>query len=244
MSKRGFKTSQTGTKQDAPYTTPAAPPPTPDQTPSWRLLKPAFFLFKRNAPTVAFVVLLPSLLMQLGTSLIAGFRVFDNWTLLGLFMQFCAGLLILANIAAPYVMQLRIVHDRRPGIWEVYRDSIRFIPRIAGFSLLFGFLLIGGLLLFVIPGLIVLRRYFLTPYFLIDKDIGIREAMQQSAITTKPIRRHMWALLGILAAFTALGFGLAKLSPVYGQFIAALPPLVYFLLPALRYREAVELVRR
>lgn len=243
MSKRGFKTTQAKVKATRQSGDMAAAVSVPRPTPSWKLLALAFRLFERNATTVSFVVILPTLLLQLGSSLVNSSQKIDVWALTGVFLQFSAGLLLLANIVAPYVMQIRIVRGRRPGVWEVYRDSVRFIPRIVGFGMLFGILLFGGVLLFVAPGLIVLRRYFLTPYFLIEEDIGIREAMQRSAAATKPVRRHVWTILGILLAFAAVGFGLAELFASYGQLLAALLPAVYMLLPALRYREAADMLR-
>lgn len=236
-SKRGFKTASSG--QSLPQQQPARSTIiTSPQTPSWHLIAPSLQLFRRNIVTAVFITVLPPLLLQLGSALVGDGRSADRWTWVGVGLLGCFMVLLLANVTAPYLMQLRVVQGRQPSIWTIYRDSLRYIPRIVGFGLLFALMVAGGLLLFIIPGLIALRRYFLTPYFILDEDIGIREAMQHSAAASKLVRWHMWTMFAILLGFALLGFGLTRLSPTYGQFVSALLPAVYTFLPALRYREA------
>ncbi len=120
---------------------------------------------------------------------------------------------------------------------ESYRHGIRFLPRLFGLAILTGIAVGVGLLLLIIPGIIAFRRYILAPYFLVDNDIGIREAMQLSAATTKPVKGYVWSTLAVLLVFATFSWLLENHIPVYGGVVAVLITGLYIFIPALRYKE-------
>ncbi len=236
MSKRGFKTAKnTKTDIDSPLK-PAAIAFKP--TGSWKLIMPALLLFKKHIVTATFIFVLPGLLAVLAGKLIGGFTVVNAQSIAGVILIVIVCLWLIMNIAAAYYFQLRIIADEagRPGIIETYRYSARYILRIIALGV-FVLLTVGFGLLLIVPGIIALRRYFLAPYFMIDSDLGIREAMQESAKATKPYRGYIWSMLVIMIIFSGIGVGAQRLWPSYGSVISAILIATYIMLPALRYRE-------
>src|SRR4030095_15211685 len=82
---------------------------------------------------------------------------------------------VFAIIAAPSMMyvQLKSVRQEVVSIGEALRIGAKYFWRFWGLSLLVGLIILGGFLLFIIPGFFMLRRYILAPYYLYDKNLGI-----------------------------------------------------------------------
>lgn len=213
-----------------------------EPAPIWQLLHKSYNLFLDNALAAIAIVIVPALILQVGAtlSLVAKQPALFQ---LGIGVQFLGFAILIASVSASALLQLRAVQGRNTDLVQLYRDSIAFWPRIVGFSLLFGLMLAVGFVLLIIPGLIVLRRYILTPYFLIDENLGIREAMQRSAAASKPMSKHIWAMLLVIFSFTGLGVLCGQLWPEYGGFIPLLFPILYNFLPSLRYQEAAHNLR-
>jgi uncharacterized membrane protein len=94
-------------------------------------------------------------------------------------------------------------------------------------------LIIGvGFLLLIVPGLFLLRRYILAPYFLVDKELSINEALNQSAAFSKKYSGAVWGLIGVTILISLLG-----IIPVLGGIASAILGIAYYCAPALRYKE-------
>jgi hypothetical protein len=104
-----------------------------------------------------------------------------------------------------------------------------------GLYILMSLYIFVGLILFIIPGLIMLRRYFLAPYILLDTSCSIKEAMEQSAELTKPYSKYIWGIIGVMFLI-----GLLNVIPGIGWMLAFLLGMYYSLAPALRYQELME----
>jgi hypothetical protein len=236
MGKRGFKTGAPKT------TTEPLVAKAPDKpfvyTPAWKLFKPSLQLLRRNFEAVAVIAVLPALLIILGGSLSEDDAIVSGRLLLGTLIMFAAGALLFLNVSVAYYFQLRVIGGGRPGIVECYRNGLRYLPRVFGLMILTGLLVTGGMLLLIVPGLILFRRYILAPFFLVDEDLGIREAMQRSAAATKPARRHVWDVIGLLIAVGVVASTLTQSIPSpYGEIASILVGIPYIFGPALRYRE-------
>jgi uncharacterized membrane protein len=130
------------------------------------------------------------------------------------------------------VASLKVADGKQPGLDEVWNSSKSYILRLVGLGIVVGLLFVGGLILFIVPGLIVLRRYFLAPYYLIDKDLSITEAMKQSAAESKPVSGSVWSLIGVYILLS-----MATILPTFGGIISLILTALYSAAPALRYRE-------
>ena len=85
--------------------------------------------------------------------------------------------------------------------------------------------------------LIMLRRYFLAPYIMLDKGVGIVEAMDTSAEVTKAYSMAIWSVIGVMVVI-----GLANFIPIIGWLIAFALGSLYSVAPALRYQELKKLI--
>lgn len=232
MTKRGFKAS-------VPLDT---PPPAKVASaitliPSWKLLLQSPMTFWQNFVPASVIVIVPVLLVQLGAMMVDGFDSIDSWTIVGLLIELGGGLLLLCNLAVSPYMQVHSLRGDLPGIWTMYRRSLRFWLRLAGFGILFSFLFAGGLILLIVPGLKALRRYILAPYFIIEDDSGIRQAMQRSSAASWPTRRAIWSTIIILLAFSGVGYAATKLPNPWSQAASLILSVLCFYMLALRYQD-------
>ena len=77
----------------------------------------------------------------------------------------------------------------------------------------------------------MLRRYYLAPYFLVDHDLDVFEAMRQSAAGSKKFSGPIWGLIGV-----DLLMGILGIVPVVKIFVS-IPQALYSFAPAKRYDE-------
>jgi hypothetical protein len=97
---------------------------------------------------------------------------------------------------------------------------------------LMGILISIGLILLIIPGLILIRRFFFAPYIMLDKKTGIREALDQSANLSRVNTGAIWGVIGVMFLI-----GLANIIPIIGGLVAFCFGSLYSVAPALRYQQ-------
>lgn len=108
----------------------------------------------------------------------------------------------------------------------------RYLWRLIGVAILTVLVVILGFLALVIPGFIMIRRYVLAPYFLIDKNMSVLEAMSAAAKATKPVSWSIYTIILVLALFSVItGFG-----PI-GLMAGTILQVLYSVAFALRYQE-------
>jgi hypothetical protein len=78
----------------------------------------------------------------------------------------------------------------------------------------------------------MLRRYFLSPYILLDEKCSIKDAMEKSAHMTKPYSGSIWGIIGVMFLI-----GLVNIIPFVGWMVAFVLGALYSVAPALRYQE-------
>ena len=104
-------------------------------------------------------------------------------------------------------------------------------------SVLIALMTIGGLILLIVPGLIVIRRYFLAPYVMVDQDTGILESMRRSAAMSKPHSGYIWSIIGVSVLLSLPG-----IIPFVGWAVSFVLAVLYSTAPALRYQELKKLL--
>lgn len=139
---------------------------------------------------------------------------------------------VIAFLFAPalIITQLKSIRGQTIDLSQALQEGLRFFWRYLGLIICMGFVIIIGLVLFIVPGLIMLRRYFLAPYYLIDKDLGIFEAMRMSAADSKPVSGAVWGVIGVSVLFGLLVFFL----------VGILLSVMYYCAPALRYQQIAK----
>ena len=103
-----------------------------------------------------------------------------------------------------------------------------------------GLIIAGGLILLIIPGIFFSLWYSQTLYLVLEKGIGIKNALKESK---KMVVGKLWKLFGrylVIGIFTALVGMLASIFPYAGAWFAGfLSPL--FLLPTyLMYKDLLR----
>lgn len=99
-------------------------------------------------------------------------------------------------------------------------------------TLLVGLMVTGGLILFIVPGIIWLKKYFFTQYFVIDKNQSIRQAMRASARITAG---QYYSIFGVI--FVSALFSLTSLVPITGRIISFILGFLYSCAFAIRYDQ-------
>jgi len=215
--------------------------PEPTLASSWSLLSPSVTLVRQYFVPLLYVFILPALLEALGSTLAGDFKSHDTRMAVGMTLIAISGLWSLGSFAAFYYVLLHATKDHPVNPWEAYRNSARRILPNIGLILLYGLLVAAGLLLLIVPGLIILRRYYLAPYYLNDQKLSIREAMRRSARDTKPVSGYIWGIIGVNFVFVVLGSMLNLALGGIGVIATTLLSCLYIFAPALRYREITQL---
>ena len=130
-------------------------------------------------------------------------------------------LAILVNIGWLRV-GLAIVDKKQPDFSMLFNGFDAFW-RFLGASILYGLIVTVGFFLFIIPGVILMLKYMWMPYLVVDKKMGVMEAMHESDRMTMGLK---WDLLGfmmvsyVVAMLGYCAFGIGALLSYPTVFLA------------------------
>ncbi len=205
------------------------------------LVRSSLKLLKDNYESCLIMFLLPSLLLTLGTLLAGDGMHTSGLNLLGAIVALSGFCWYVVSMFAGGMFSLAVARGQQPGVRWYYARGLRFAPRLIGLSLLLIPLIVGGLLLLILPGLIVIRRYSLAYLFLVDRNLGIREAMDMSAAHTKAEPTAVFGVATVLVIFLVIAGAFSRTISPYGNILALIVQVLYVIAPALLY---VELQKR
>lgn len=132
--------------------------------------------------------------------------------------------------------QLKASEDKHldfNNLWQTVRE---IGWRMLGLYIVTGLIIVGGFILLIIPGLIFIRRYFLAPYVMLDKKVGIREALDRSAAMSKLNSGSIWGIIGVMFLIS-----LINIIPIIGGLASFVFGSLYSAAPALRYQQLKKL---
>lgn len=133
-------------------------------------------------------------------------------------------------------LEFKAVTSKDIKLGALWNMAKKYALRLFLFSVLYAILIGLGLVLFIVPGIIVIRRYYLAPYAMIDKDLSIGDAMRFSADISKPHAMSVWSVIGVTFLI-----GLTGAVPIFGGIISLALSMLYSVAPALRYMELKKL---
>ncbi len=133
-------------------------------------------------------------------------------------------------------LELSAADNKQPSFSDLWAAAKKFWVRLILLSITVALMIFGGLILLIVPGIIMIRRYFLAPYVLIDQDVSVREAMKRSAAMSKPYSGSIWRILGVICLISLVG-----IVPVVGSLVSFILATLYSVAPALRYYELKHL---
>lgn len=106
-------------------------------------------------------------------------------------------------------ISLKLVDGQEVYVRDLF-SYYRLFFNYLGAILLYGLIVLGGLVLLVVPGVMWAFKYSLVTYFVVDKGLGPVEALKQSGIATQGAKWNLF-LLGLLVLFLNLAGLLALL---------------------------------
>lgn len=217
---------------------PSAPPPTAgssQEVPSaFSLFKPSWEGLKLNLLELIVIYAVPSailaLLFLVGASM-ASSSGSGAVVLIGLGVL---AALVYATLLGPAIIhiQLKSARMEKATYESAWATSKKFWWRFLLLSIAVGFVIAIGLLLLIVPGIIFIRRYFLSQYALIDQDLDVGDSMRAS---NELSRGRSMAVFGILGVDILIG--IPSFIPIIGQIITFLLQIGYFCAPAIRYQQ-------
>jgi len=132
--------------------------------------------------------------------------------------------------------QLDAVEGKRLDFQILWQSVKQLGVRLFGLYIVMAVVIIIGLFLLIIPGVIFIRRYFLAPYVMLDKKVGIRESMETSAALSKRNTGSVWGVIGVMLLISLIG-----IIPIIGGLISFAIGCLYSVAPALRYQQLKKL---
>lgn len=210
-------------------------------TGSWDLLPASLKLVRENFWPIFYLTLLPRLIITIG--LVIGNSVADKqYEQLSSELVVCYIILLIGSawtlLAYPgYInMQLDALDGKSPEAWDCFKSGLSYIVPFLMLVLMAVLGIFFGLMLFIIPGLIIIRGILLSMYYLIDKNLRPLEALKQSYTESKHHAGYIWGIIGVGVVLNTTSSLVGRI-PVVGYLLAITLSLPYIFLPVLRYKE-------
>lgn len=111
---------------------------------------------------------------------------------------------------------LNVVDKKKTAIADLFNGYPLLLNYIAG-SIIYGLIVVGGFILFIIPGIYFAIKYHFYSYYIVDKKMGPIEAIKASGKITKGIKLHLILFGIVLALLNLLGallFGIGLLITI------------------------------
>lgn len=99
---------------------------------------------------------------------------------------------------------LKVVGGEKPKIDDIFAER-KLFWRYLGATILYGLIVVGGLILFIIPGIIWSLKYQFARYFIIDKKMGIMESFKRSGEITMGQKGQLFLFCLLMLGITILG---------------------------------------
>jgi hypothetical protein len=186
------------------------------------------FLFLIFAPVLPLAIAVPFFILSASIDIraveIAGF-------VLCIILLVASVVLMLLTAPGLYVTHLASVRGQVVEPMAAFREGRKHFWRFIGASILQALIFIVAFIALIIPLFFMMRRYTLVQYYVIDKNMGVMDALSASAADSLTFKSPMWGLVGVLTLLNVAGG-----FPII-QYVAWIPGLLYSLAPAVRYQE-------
>jgi len=136
------------------------------------------------------------------------------------------GLLSIPTFA---LIALASADGQRVELKETLLKARPFIGRSLGIAILSVLAAIGGLILFIVPGIIFIAWFTLAEYVLVQENLGVVASMKRSR---QLVKGRVWEILGVMAIPSV-----ASLVPFVGGILNFVLGVVLVPANAIRYRQ-------
>ncbi len=128
-------------------------------------------------------------------------------------------------------LQLQGAKGKKSNGKEAFKTGQKLFWRFLGLSSLVGLIVMGGFILLIIPGIFLLKRYYLSSYYLVDKNLSISDAMKLCAKHSAEVQ-GVWGLMGVTFLIQ-----LVSVVPIIGAIANLVGSVAYYCAPAVRYQQ-------
>jgi hypothetical protein len=242
-----------------PNTTPqpaASPAPQPEAAPTapvapassqpdtgyisnpFALFGPGWQAIKVNLGTWVQTILLAILIFGLTFVLPAVFLVATSrfhsgaWVALAVVaVAFLVGVYALARFAGTsQVLTLAGAKGQHLSLGQAFSQGKPFGWRILAFSILYAIIVGIGFILLIVPGVLLMTWYALTPVAIVEENLSIGAAMKRSKDLAAG---RFWEVFGVIAMPQLLS--ILNIIPILGAIAAVILGIMYAPAPALRF---------
>ena len=191
---------------------------------------------------IALLYLLPALISLLGITLRGNvsFNHFhlDTRQMAGAYLIALSLIISIINFPATMFLRVRAVKDKTlPSLKECYQQGFKIKRQVYVTQIATYFLIFLGFLLLIVPGIIMLRRYVLAPYYAVENPkLSLKQVMAKAKLQTSPYYRSIFStivFLIIYQLFVSFIFGGYTISVIVTYLLNY---AVMFILP-FRYKE-------
>ena len=198
------------------------------------LLKPSWNAVKLNLITLIEFIIIPILI-----SLISGIVLYQHSSATSTVFNGTSIVIDLFTVVVSLMFGPGLTYTlicgakgRSIDFWPAFRVGLKFFWRYLGVSICTGFLILIGFICLIVPGIYMLRRYFLAQYFMMDRNLGVFAAMRASKDESKLFTGPVLRVVCVQALF-----GLMLAIPVLGWIAGAILSVMYYNAPAIRYEQ-------
>lgn len=210
-------------------------------TPSWQLVRPSIQLLKKYIWQTLYLGFLPALLLTAAAFVVPrpGADSFSDMRPEGLILYAVALTWVLLTAPGFYRLQAQAIQGKEISTSDAFKQGLKRFFRFFATMILAVLAIVLGLILFIIPGLLLLRGFLLAPYYAVDADLSPVEALKQSYRDSRPVTAWLWGIIGVQAVFS-LAANLFSVIVIIGPLLALITTFIYIYAPALRYGEIVK----
>jgi uncharacterized membrane protein len=117
-------------------------------------------------------------------------------------------------------ISLKLIDGSKAELGDLFSRVHLFFKYLGG-EILYGLIILAGLVLLIVPGVLWALKFALVGYFIMDRELGPVEALRKSAAATAGAKWNLFLLVLLLAGINLLG----ALALVVGLF-ATIPTTV------------------
>jgi len=134
---------------------------------------------------------------------------------------------------ASNIVLVASAQDKKIGFKEAMSQGFPYIWRSLGVTVLTMLAVLGGLLLFIVPGIIFFGWFILSPYVVVHEKLGMVDSMKRSK---QLVKGRLWELYGLISLPTA-----ASIIPFIGPLVSFVVSIIMIPSTAIRYVQLLEI---
>ena len=182
---------------------------------AFSLFQPSWEALRLNLVTFIELALIPVLIILVGSLL-----------------KHAAGV----ALTAVYLTQLRSAQNKTIDFADALKESFHYFWRFMGLIICVGIIITIGFILLIVPGFFMIRRYMLSPYYLLDRDMNVFDAMKASAEDSKKFSGAIWGLIGVMAMLVIV-IAILEAVVIWLYVIGLVVYYTYYCAPSIRYLQ-------